>query len=145
MTSRPGTRRDACRGLAVFALCIAASCCGCRKADVGRYRVHGTVEYQGRPVPLGRIVFEPDLGRGNRGPQGFAPIEDGRFDTDHRFCKGATGGPTIVRIDGFETAPSTDGDATTAGRRLFETYETRIDLPLTSNRQEFTVPAAGKP
>ncbi len=123
---------------AVLGLLVAGTGCGQRGPE--RYRVHGSVTYAGQPVPLGRIVFEPDLDRGNRGPQGFAPIENGRFDTAAKFCQGTVGGAMIVRIEGFEMIKGSE-DATTAGRQLFETYETRIDLPRQSVTRDFNVPA----
>ena len=112
---------------------------GCGRRGPERYRVHGTVTHAGQPVPLGRIVFEPDLARGNRGPQGYAPIENGRFDTAAKFCQGTVGGATIVRIEGFEMIGNAE-DATSPGRRLFETFETRIDLPRESVSRNFDVP-----
>lgn len=122
------------------AIGLAMACIGCSQRGPERFRVHGTVTYAGAPVPIGRIVFEPDLARGNRGPQGFAPIENGKFDTAAKFCQGVVGGPTIVRIDGFEMLAGGE-DATIAGRQLFKAYETRIDLPLTASPLDFEVPA----
>jgi hypothetical protein len=132
--------RELLHRVAIVVSFAVVACVGCADAGIGRYRVHGTVAYGGKPVPLGRIVFEPDATRGNRGPQGFAPIEQGKFDTNHRFCQGAIGGPTVVRIDGFESGAA-DEDASTAGRRLFDTYETRLVLPLESTAIDFDVPA----
>lgn len=114
---------------------------GCGKSGPERYRMHGTVTHGGRPVSMGRIIFEPDPSQGNRGPQGFAPIENGRYDTAAPFCQGAVGGPTIVRIEGFEVIAQEE-DVTTGGRRLFDTYETRIDLPRETTHYDFDVPAS---
>ena len=137
-SSNDGIRSRRIAVTTALGLLVAAVGCGQRGPD--RYRVHGTVTHAGVPVPLGRIVFEPDLSRGNRGPQGFAPIENGRFDTAAKFCQGTVGGATIVRIEGFEMIGHGE-DATTPGRRLFETYETRIDLPRKSLARDFDVPA----
>lgn len=113
---------------------------GCMRRGPERFRVHGTVTHGGKPVPLGRIVFEPDLSRGNRGPQGFAAIEHGRFDTAAAFCRGSVGGPMVVRIDGFERVGGAE-DAATAGRQLFDTFEMSLVLPRESVRHDFVVPA----
>lgn len=139
------TERGGRRRLRIALACAAAvTCVGCADRDLGRHRVQGTVRYQGKPVPLGRILFEPDANRGNQGPQGFAIIEAGRFDTRHRFCRGVVAGPTIVRIDGFAIDPAAR-DASTAGRQLFETYETRLDLPPAASWHDFDVPSAPQP
>lgn len=118
---------------------LAVSCVGCGEQGPERFRVHGTVTSAGAAIPMGRIVFEPDAARGNRGPQGFAPIENGRFDTAAAYCQGAVGGPTIVRIDGFTMVKGAE-DATSAGRQLFPTHEIRIDLPRAASAHDFDVP-----
>lgn len=50
-------------------------------SDPNLVRVSGTVMVDGKPHPLGMIVFEPDTAKGNRDPQARADIKDGRFDT----------------------------------------------------------------
>lgn len=112
---------------------------GCGRRGPERYRVSGTVTYAGKPVPLGRVVFEPDTSRGNDGPQGFAPIENGRFDTARPHCRGTVGGPMRVRIDGLEV---TDGqDAAASGKLLFSSHEEEADLPRADVVRDFVVPS----
>lgn len=125
------------------AILVAAACslCGCRESGPARHRVRGAVTFAGAPVRSGRIVFEPDGGRGNSGPQGFAVIRDGRYDTAERDCKGAVGGPTLVIIDGLEFREGVD--ATMSGRLLFPTHEERIDLPKSDTTRDFDVPKKG--
>ena len=63
-------------------LLLAATVAGCgRPSGPRRYRVSGTVRCDGRPIPVGEILFTPDGTHGHRGPQGLATIRDGRFDT----------------------------------------------------------------
>lgn len=116
-----------------------ASAAGCGQRGPERFQVSGTVTHAGRPVQLGRVVFEPDTSRGNDGPQGFAPIENGRFDTSGPHCRGTVGGPMRVRIDGFEMTGSEDAAA--SGKLLFPTYEETIDLPRAAVVRDFVVPA----
>lgn len=133
---------DGCRRLVVMVAVIAAvALAGCGDRGPRRYHVRGAVTFAGQPVRLGRIVFDPDQSRGNAGPQGFAPIENGRFDTANRHCKGTVGGPTIVRIDALEILDGEDGAS--AGRPLFTTHEERIDLPQASITRDFDVPKTG--
>jgi hypothetical protein len=102
-----------------------------------RYRVRGTVTYQGDPIPAGMVVFEPDTSQGNSGPQGFAPLVDGRYDTA-AGGRGAVGGPHLVRITGFDGVPL-DDDAP-SGQPLFNVYETTVDLPEESMTLDFDLP-----
>jgi hypothetical protein len=113
---------------------------GCGRRGTERFRVSGTVTHAGKPVQLGRVVFEPDAARGNDGPQGFAPIENGRFDTAGPHCKGSIGGPMRLRIDGFEMTGGEDAAA--SGKLLFPAYEEAIDLPRADAVRDFVVPAA---
>ncbi len=113
---------------------------GCGRRGPERFHVSGTVTHAGKPVQLGRVVFEPDTARGNDGPQGFAPIENGRFDTARPHCRGTVGGPMRVRIDGFEMTGGEDAAA--SGKLLFATHEEAIDLPRADVVRDFVVPTA---
>jgi hypothetical protein len=118
-------------GIATLAGCGGGS-------DLERYRVYGTVSYDGKPLPYGRIVFEADGARGNHGPQGFALIEHGAFDTDTNGGKGTIGGPHITRISGFDGI-STNEDAP-FGNPLFRQFEQEVDLPRESTELNVSVP-----
>jgi hypothetical protein len=123
-------------GLGLLLIVVA----GCGQRGPVRFRVSGTVAHAGKPVQLGRVVFEPDTSRGNDGPQGFAPIENGRFDTAGPHCRGTVGGAMRVRIDGFEMTRGEDAAA--SGKLLFPTYEEAIDLPRADVVRDFAVPTA---
>jgi hypothetical protein len=64
----------------VTGLALALTGCG---GGTQRIRISGQVTFQGKPVPYGNLVFEPDQSKGNRGPQGYAKIQDGRYDTNN--------------------------------------------------------------
>lgn len=117
-----------------------ATLTGCGQRGPERFRVSGNITFADKPVPLGRVIFEPDVNLGNTGPQGFAPIENGRFDTSGPHCKGVIAGPTIVRIDGLATAGGEDAAA--SGTLLFPTYEQRVDLPRADVVRDFVVPSS---
>jgi hypothetical protein len=118
-------------------LAAAAGCGG----GAGRYDVSGKVTFGGKPVPAGTVVFEPDAAKGNDGPQGFAPITGGTYDTA-RGGRGTVGGPhrvTVLGCDGVrvtETSPQ--------GKPLFDPYVTAADLPRATTTVDFDVPAAGR-
>jgi hypothetical protein len=122
-------------GLAVFGL---AGCGG----DDGppRYDVSGEVTFQGKPVPVGRIAFEPDTSQGNTGPAGFAEIHDGHYDTAETG-KGPVGGPHTVVIDGFDGKPAPENQNVETGSPLFFGYRVPMDLPKETTTKDFDVPA----
>jgi hypothetical protein len=132
------------RGVIAACLLAALTAAGCGRAGSGpeRHQVSGTVSFAGRPVPRGRIEFEPDAARGNRGPVGVARIVDGRYQTERRF--GAVPGPQTVRISGSDgVTRSLPGEGWTDpdGTPLFTDHVEAIDLPAGVATVDFAVPA----
>ena len=123
--------------VAALAVCLSLGCGG--SAGPKRYRIEGTVTYDGKPVAGGRIDFEPDPARGNQGPPGYAIIENGRYVTARG--KGAVGGPHVVRITGTDGQPTGESPY---GRMLFSSYTTTIDLPHEPATQDFDVPVSAR-
>lgn len=136
----PSSRSDVVHGFAVALLAVVAilPAGGCRKAGPKRFRVTGTVTHAGQPVRAGRIVFEPDATKGNSGVQGFASIEDGRYDTSAPHCRGAVGGPMVVTIDSTDFGGG--GDVAGSGGVAFPTHEEKVDLPMADSTRDFVVP-----
>jgi hypothetical protein len=93
-------------------------------------RKHSTVTLDGQPIPYGEVLFTPDGSKNNAGPQGIAPIRDGRYDTGTADGKGVAGGPTVVRVTGL-TGP---------GGKLVCEYEMKLDLPRADSTQNIDVP-----
>ena len=87
----------ASRGLARWlgSLALAASC-ACTGCGGGKVAVKGAVTYDGRPVEIGRISFEPTGGAG--GPSSSAPIANGRYDLSGELA--VPPGKKLVRIWG---------------------------------------------
>ncbi|MCR9119920.1 MAG: hypothetical protein NXI22_23535, partial [bacterium] len=65
---------------------------GCGESGPVRYQVSGKVQFQGKPVPAGSVIFTPDTAQGNSGPQGVAEIVDGAYRTSGGGL-GTVGGP----------------------------------------------------
>jgi len=86
--------------LAVMFFVLVWSVSGCGGSGVERVEVSGAVTYKGELVPAGPVIFEPDPKQGNIGPQGFAKIKDGKYQTESGL--GSVGGPVIVRITVFD-------------------------------------------
>lgn len=119
--------------LAITALLLLA---GCGDSGPARYRYSGKVTFDGRPVPFGDIVFQPDVQAGSTGPSGYAKITNGTYET--ASDKGTIGGPQIVRISGFETMPANENEPS---KPLFSNFEVRVDLPKQKGTKDFEVTA----
>src|SRR5262249_25448335 len=100
-------------------------------ADGGpkRARLSGEGKYDGQPIPYGGIGFTPGRSKKNDGPQGFAKIRDGRYETT--ADKGIGGGPTIIHVTGF-SGPD--------GKGLLCEVEMPADLPRDGGTYNIDVP-----
>lgn len=124
----------------LLAASIALLGCAGKGAD-NVVHVRGMVTYNGNPIPLGMIVFEPDPAKGNRGQQGHADIKNGQFDT-RVSTKGAVVGPQVVRItggDGVNPEPFTP-----FGNMLFEEHTVWVEVSKDKPELSFDVPRSGK-
>lgn len=76
---------------------------GCAEQEI-LHHVSGTITYDsGKPIPKGLIFFDPDPTKGTPGTQGFANIENGKFDTAASGKgKGIRGGTYNIRILGYD-------------------------------------------
>ncbi len=122
--------------LAAVALALLALV-GCRDDGPPRYQIHGRVTYEGRPVPAGRVIFEPDAAAGRKGPAGYADIANGSYRT--LSGKGVVGGPHQIRAICLSGAA--EGELA-EGRMLCPEYRTTIDLPLKSTKIDIDIPAS---
>jgi hypothetical protein len=112
-------------GLVIFAAC---------SQEEKLYRVSGSVTFNGKPIPKGLIFFDPQA----EGPQGFANIEDGKYDTSlPGKGRGVRGGAYNIRVSGFtgiEKNEAPFGDA------LFPEYSDTKDLPKADSMFDLDVP-----
>lgn len=115
------------------ALALLTLAAGCGPSGPRRYPASGAVTIGGKPVQKGLITFDPDLSKQKDGPQGFAFIENGRYDTAAPNGRGTVGGPLKVKIEG-----TTDIN----GQRSRLAHVTAADLPLGPGVQDFDIPAA---
>ena len=93
---------------------------GCTKEEK-LYRVSGTVTYEGKPIPKGLIFFDPQAD----GPQGFANILGGKYDTT-ALGKGVRGGQYNIRVNGFDGKEANEAPF---GQALFPEYTGTKELP----------------
>ena len=118
------------RWLGAAVVLAAAAFFGCSDGEVKRFRLSGDVKYDGQPIPYGEVLFTPDGQKKNSGPQGIAPIRDGKYDTAAAGGKGVGGGPTVIRVTGF---------ASEGGKLLCE-VELPADLPRADGAHNIDVP-----
>lgn len=115
---------------------VASMSHGCgRPSGPTRFPVTGTVAYGGQPLAAGRIAFEPDTDRGNKGPAGYGDIVNGRYATYPSM--GVVGGPHRVVIEGYS------GSSPEQLRKrvpLFPPHITTVDLPQGTASVDFSVP-----
>lgn len=130
-TGKPTLFRLAVAGCGLFVLA------GCSDQPPGRYSVSGTVTFDGKPIPAGRLFFEPDPAAENRGPQAVALIKSGRFTTEPR--KGAVGGSVIIVVQGYDGVSS---DSYPDGQPLFAAHTLRQELPKQSSTIAIDVPGS---
>lgn len=129
------TRLQRHRPLMLVALLLVglAGCFGSSDGPL-RYELTGTAEFNGEPIPYGRILLMPDTESGNSGPAAVADIEDGTYET--RPDSGHTGGRFRVRIiatDGTQpSSPDIDNS-------LFPPYYTTIELPAEDCEHAFSI------
>ena len=98
---------------------------GCSGSDPKLVYMSGTVTVDGKPLPHGMLVFEPDPAKGNRGQQGHANIKNGQFDT-RLSGKGVALGAQVVRItggDGVNPDP-----VSPFGALILADHESRIEV-----------------
>jgi hypothetical protein len=120
--------------LALASLFILPAGCGEGTKD---FHVSGLITFQGKPIPKGQIFFDPDLAKKNDGPQGYALIVDGKYDT-RSTKRGTVGGAYVIRIAGFDGKP---GAELPMGSPLFTEYRVERDLPKGDSVQDIDVPA----
>ena len=122
-------------------LLIAIACflnSGCGADGPKTFEVSGTVTFDGKPVPAGRVDFFPDFATGNDGPQGFATIKDGAFDT-RKGGQGHAGGAIVIRIEGFD---GKSDNPKFPGTPIFVTHQINRELPKEASVQNLEVPAS---
>src|SRR5690606_17205819 len=79
---------------------------GCSRDTDEGVDLAGAATWKGQPLASGIVTLSADVTKGNSGHQGWAPIENGRFDTRHSGGKVAPLGACIAQVNCKQ--PSTD-------------------------------------
>jgi hypothetical protein len=119
---------------------ICATVAGCNGDSL--YDVKGTVNLDGNPVPAGVIWFEPDVSKGNtNGPQGYAQIKDGKFDT-RQNGRGVRAGLYTIRVEAFDGKPANE---LPLGKPIISPpFETSREFKAEAADVTIDIPAPGK-
>ncbi|WP_437221731.1 hypothetical protein SH661x_002451 [Planctomicrobium sp. SH661] len=121
----------------------AVTLAGCGSGDSRgpkRFEVKGTVTYQGKPVPYGQIMFEPDASQGNQGPGSGGTIENGSYLV--KSDQGVISGPLKVVISGYDGVAPPGGGLNMHGKRLFPDFSAKVTQPAAAATHDFDI--AGK-
>jgi hypothetical protein len=124
-------RASPCGAAALVFILGLAAVAGCTKEE-RLYRVSGVVTYNGKPIPKGLIFFDPKTD----GPQGFANILDGKYDTSQQG-KGVRGGAYDVRVNGFDGKEANEAPF---GQALFPEYTGAKELPEADSTYDLEIP-----
>jgi hypothetical protein len=111
---------------------------GCGPGGPKRYEHWGTVTYQDKPIPAGMVYFDPDLAAKNDGPQGFAVITDGKYDTRLRKDSGPSSGKYIIRVFAADGIAASEAPV---GKMIFASeVQIPVDLPAESTEHNIVIP-----
>lgn len=114
------------------ALCLSL---GCGQSDDGRYDLSGQVTIDGKPVPMGEVILEPDSTAGNQGPSSMAQISDGYYELPGE--QGIVGGNYNVTILAFDGVPF--GESLSGKALLREPYVEKVDFPKEDSTHDFAI------
>ena len=115
-------------------LCLLA---GCGDGGPKVYHLSGNVTIGGKPVPAGVMFLGPDLKKGVDGPQGYATIKNGKYDT-RDGGRGMIGGPLEVTIQPHDGIP---GSELPMGKKLGPDFVTTFEAPKADATHDFEIPA----
>lgn len=112
-------------GLGLFA--------GCAGEDDGRYGLKGNVTIDGKPVPVGELILEPDVG--NQGPSSMAQIGNGKYSLPED--SGIVGGKYVVTILAFDGVAF--GEASEGKELLKKPYMEKVEFPKEDSIRDFEI------
>ncbi len=108
---------------------------GCSEGEK-LYDVSGTATFNNKAIPKGMVYFDPDPTAGGSGLQGFAPIEDGKYDTA-KGGRGIQGGGYVIRVAGHDGKVANENPW---GAAIFNEYEFKKELPKEKSELNIDVP-----
>jgi hypothetical protein len=120
-------------------LLLASFTLGCGNSKSSH--VSGKVNFNGQPVPAGKVYILPDGAQGNTGASGFADIKDGKFDTKLPGGQAAAPGAVIFAVEGINPVPPPNAPPDVTTTVLFPRYEIKDNLQVGATTKDIEVPA----
>jgi hypothetical protein len=113
---------------------------GCGGDQLERYRIRGTVTFEGRPVQTGGIIFEPTESVGKVAPTAYLRVQDGKFDAGD---EGPVAGKYNVIVGGTDPSRTlVDNEGIAQPAKLFEEYRFEVEIPPPNDTLDVEVPAS---
>ncbi len=113
---------------------------GCGGEGLDRRRIQGTVTFEGKPVEVGAVLFEPTQSVGTIAPTAYLRVQDGKFDTGE---EGPIPGKYKVIVGGYDPSQKqVDSDGVTHTAQLFNDYTFEVEMPPPGNTLHIEVPAS---
>ena len=125
--------------LIVVTLGVTMMIIGCGKSGPKKYNISGEVTFQGKPVPVGQVLFQPDISQGNKGPSCVVAIKNGFYDTS-TSGSGHIGGAHVAVISGGADQSNLPPEEQGSGM-MFREVRIKLDLPKSESVQDIEVPA----
>ncbi|WP_437201938.1 hypothetical protein [Planctomicrobium sp. SH664] len=127
-------------GMFLLILGLAA---GCQQGEtIERVPISGTVTYDGQPVQLGTIIFEPTADAGMTARASYMAVNNGVFVSGPN---GPTSGEFLVRVSGFDKSKMKNpNDEEEDVPPLFPEYTMTVQVPVTGNKLDIVVPVRSK-
>ncbi|MBI3464144.1 MAG: hypothetical protein HY000_13975 [Planctomycetes bacterium] len=119
--------------------CLLIACwlgCGAEREGPPRYALSGAATLaDGKPIPMGELMLEPDTSVGNNGPASTVQIRDGQYSLP--ADQGVVGGKYIATILAYDGVPF--GESTQGKPLIKAPYVEKIDLPAEDSTRDFQV------
>ena len=112
-------------------------CLGCSRPDgPPRYALSGSASLaDGKPIPVGEVMLEPDAAAGNQGPASMSQIRDGKYSLSSE--QGVIGGKYIATIIAFDGVPY--GESVQGKPLIKVPHVENIELPAADSTKDFQV------
>jgi hypothetical protein len=117
---------------------LVACLLGCSEKSDGlqRYALSGAATLaDGKPIPMGELMLEPDTSVGNKGPASTVQIRDGQYSLP--ADQGVVGGKYIATIVAYDGVPF--GESTQGKPLIKAPHVEKIDLPAEDSTRDFKV------
>jgi hypothetical protein len=115
---------------------------GCGGSGEERHQVSGSVTYQGKPLELGSISFEPDRTVVGFAPSSYTDVSDGKYST--KAEESPAKGKYRVRVLAFDKSKIDPKVTADMPPMLCPPFETTVEVPPPDGRLNIELPTAAE-